>query len=123
MGQQEKTEISVGKYWETPDGSRRRIYIDEENAWRVLGWDFSFYNTGNISSAWVNGARISNTEGHNLIQGFRLSSLYFDLADRKFHWKQTYNRDFTRDDVVTLVTKIRDEINKMAAKYTTGGES
>ena len=115
--------MEIGKYWETPDGSKRRIYIQEEAAWEILGWDFGFYNTGNVSSASVNGEHVSNTSAHNMIQGLRQSSLYYDLADGKFHWKQTYNRDFDRDDVVALIGAIRDSISKMAVEYVAGGVS
>lgn len=111
----------VGKYWETPDGAKRRIYINEEGAYEALGWKFSFYNTGNVCSASVNGETISNASARNLINGLRSSSLYYDLGDGKFHWKQTYNRDFIRDDIVNLIAAVRDNVTKMAAEHMAAG--
>ena len=112
---------TIGKFWQTSDGSRRRIYIAEEAAWRALEWDFSFYNTGNVSSASVGGEYISNTEARNMIHGLRDSSLYYDLADRKFHWKKTYNRDFTRDEIVALIDAIREQVKTFASEHLAAG--
>lgn len=105
----------IGRYWQTPDGSRRRIYIDEAAAWEALGWTFYFYGTGNLAGAFVNGEPISNCRGKNLLCGLRSAGIYYDCADGKFHWGGSYNRDFTRENVLALINTLKPAILTMAA--------
>ncbi|PHM23010.1 hypothetical protein [Xenorhabdus ehlersii] len=51
--------------WE--NHGHRRIYINIERFGEVFGLELSWYKTGNISSARLNGERISNSRAYQLI--------------------------------------------------------
>ena len=66
-----------GKLWEK--GTMRRVYFNAQ-AW---GLEVNHYNTGNISSATINGQGISNAEGYRC----QNVKIWYDLSDGKFHTK------------------------------------
>ncbi|KMJ46699.1 hypothetical protein AB204_02465 [Xenorhabdus khoisanae] len=66
MNNTEKKLLSMGfKAWER--NGHRRIYINIERFEEVFGLKVSFYKTGNISSAKLNGEKISNSKACELI--------------------------------------------------------
>ena len=65
-------QTETGQLWEKYN--KRRIYIQIEKA---LGMDVYYYNTGNISSASINGRGISNTKAEKILTG----KCYIDLND------------------------------------------
>ncbi len=48
----------VGNRWQKYD--KDRVYFDVEDVLHWLGYRWSYYNTGNVSSASLNGEKISN---------------------------------------------------------------
>lgn len=57
----EQAEQLGGKLWEK--GGMRRFYLN----WpELIGLDVSYYNTGNISRARLNGERITNSEAYRM---------------------------------------------------------
>lgn len=73
----------LGNYWQTSDGSKRRIYFNDLA--QYIGLDCGFYGTGNVSSATLNGEKISNTKATAMLSQFNSGKLWFDLSDDKFH--------------------------------------
>ena len=64
--------MNVGSLWEKY--GKRRVYIKIEEA---LDIDVHYYNTGNISSACMNGETISNSKAREILSG----KCYIDLND------------------------------------------
>ena len=81
-----------GKLWEK--GSMKRIYFNA-SAW---GLEVNHYNTGNISSATINGERISNSEAARCEN----VKIWYDLQDGKFYTK---NMDSLHNDARIAIEK------------------
>ena len=64
--------MNAGKIWEKY--GKRRVYIQIETA---LNIDVQYYNTGNISSASMNGEGISNSKAQKILSG----KCFIDLND------------------------------------------
>lgn len=56
-------------------GSMDRLYINAT----LLGLELEYYKTGNISSAYLNGERISNSRGYE----YKAAKTYIDIATGK----------------------------------------
>ena len=78
-------EENGGKLWEKAD--KRRVYFDTGIIARALGYDWSKYKSGQVSSASLNGERISNSEMRRVLDGLAYSKFWYDLTDDKFHWR------------------------------------
>lgn len=63
------------KRWQK--GDKDRLYIDATQ----LGLECNYYNTGNISMAWFNGERISNSQGGRL----KSAKTYIDVNTGKLY--------------------------------------
>ena len=59
---------------------KARIYINTEKMGEVFGLEINLYNTGNISSARLNGEKISNSRACKMIQ----NKIYFDIESQIF---------------------------------------
>lgn len=84
-----------GRLWEK--GSMRRIYFNDLEQW--MGLTINRYNTGNISSARVNGERISNSQARRMLNA--IDKLWFDLDDNQFYF-QAADHDLANDVVSTI---------------------
>lgn len=103
-----ETMVAIGgSRWTKNDMDR--VYI---NNWaRFIGLEVSTYNTGNISSATLDGERISNSEAGRLLG--MVEKVYFDVTDGSVHvkWGWGEARSMDRDDVKYAITiGIRNEI-------------
>lgn len=67
--------MAAGKEWKSDDGRHHRVYFDAEARMNAIGAVVSFYKTGNISSASLNGKKISNTKARKMEDG----SLFYDV--------------------------------------------
>lgn len=66
MTNTEKKLVDMGlRVWAR--GGMRRIYINPWDFGKVFGLDLSFYKTGNIRSAFLNGEKISNSRADKLL--------------------------------------------------------
>ncbi|WP_406850133.1 hypothetical protein [Chromobacterium phragmitis] len=95
-----------GKLWEKAD--MRRVYFNdlEELFCAATGLRVGRYNTGNISSASINGQSISNCEARRMLRDIcGTSKLWFDAADGKFH-----SRDMGRDALVVIANYLRASV-------------
>lgn len=92
-----------GKVWEKP--GMRRIYFSPK---LVFSMDVNFYGSGNVSSASVNGVRISNSEAARILD----SKIWYDLSDNKFHTKNTdrlcqYSAEVSSEFIASMKAKIQ----------------
>jgi|SRR3989304_1750650 len=71
-----------GNYWEK--GSMQRVYFNAEAILKLAGYEYTTYNTGNISSARLNGEGISNSEMRRVTSVLNLGKFYFDVTTSKF---------------------------------------
>jgi hypothetical protein len=71
----------LGKEWESADGSKHRIYVDDLA--QFVGLKVSYYNSGNINAATLDGQTISNSQAKQIISN--LGKVWYDFADDKFH--------------------------------------
>lgn len=57
-----------GSEWRSRDGSKYRVYFDVR-AWApLIGLDVSYYNTGHISGATLDGEIVSNSRAGRIMQ-------------------------------------------------------
>ena len=73
----------LGRTWVSPDGSKRRIYFAETLLADLIGFRYTTYKTGNISSASLQGAKLSNGKADTLRQALRGSTAYFDCVTQQ----------------------------------------
>lgn len=96
-----------GKEWKK-DG-RHNIYFN--NLREHIGLQLSFYNTGNISSARLNGEIISNSQAKEICTSLDFGKLWFDVKENSFHYSGIRNnRTFSAQEMFeAIVIKITDE--------------
>jgi len=80
-----------GKLWEKH--GYRRIYFNNLPA--LYGLEYDTYNTGNISAAWVDGERVSNSEGRRILSRLAFAKVWYDV-DGEFHGKGIEKSDFQK---------------------------
>ncbi len=71
---------SIGKEWIKED--MHRIYIN--NLETIYGLQTTSYKTGNISSATLNGEKISNSRARQLSCDLSCAKIYYDVKTGKF---------------------------------------
>lgn len=81
-----------GNLWEK--NGMRRVYFDSETVLARAGFSVDRYNTGNICSAELKGAKISNSEARRIEGCFSAKKFWFDLTDQKFHTKDSSGTGF-----------------------------
>ena len=74
----------------TKKGSNGKVYDRIYFNAKDLGMEVSYYRSGNISSAAVDGESISNCEARRIMG----SKAYFDLTDNTLHMDSTMERHF-----------------------------
>ena len=79
QGQIEKIK-GLGSEWQK--GNQHRVYFN--NLGYYYGIRTERYNSGNVSSAELDGERISNSQAKRLLSTLAYSKLWFDVADQKF---------------------------------------
>lgn len=84
-----------GKLWEK--GSMRRVYFND--AHELIGLQYNTYGTGSISSATLNGEKISNSECKRILN--RIGKIYFDLTDNKI--RGTYTEPSMLDEIAGII--------------------
>lgn len=72
-----------GAEWKKAD--KHRIYFNNLDAW--VGLDCAYYNTGNISSARLNGDSISNSQARRIMSRLSDMKIWWDVATAKFWFK------------------------------------
>lgn len=88
-----------GNRWQR--GDKDRVYFNDIDD--LMGLEISRYNTGNISSAAVDGHGISNSEGYRLLSA--VYKVYFDNTDRKVYiqWGHAQPRTMGREEMAERI--------------------
>jgi len=71
-----------GKHWQSGDKSKERVYLSNALLEKLIGLKTDRYGTGNISSASLQGEKISNSRAREIISGFGQNP-YYDLREKK----------------------------------------
>jgi hypothetical protein len=95
----EKMKKIGGKEWKV--GDYHRIYFN--NLINIFGLECALYNTGNISSASINGKTISNTKAKEIITCLEFGKVWFDVNDGEFHFKIFGCREYTGDEIGKII--------------------
>lgn len=90
-----------GKLWEK--GNMRRVYFNDLAEW--YGLDCSYYNSGNISSARLDGEPISNSQARRIAGELAMAKFWYDLCEGTF-----YGRGLDADDIDLLAARIRERV-------------
>ena len=72
----------VGSRWQK--GGNDRIYFNQEFIFKAIGLRMSFYKSGNVSSASLNGEEISNGEAKRIWGRINDSKIWYDVLEGKF---------------------------------------
>ena len=98
-----------GKLWEktTERDELRRVYFNSETIADAIGLDVSYYNTGNVSGATLDGGRISNFEARRILGGLT-GKFFYDYADGKFHWTSSDYEGYVSGFAKILRQKLND---------------
>lgn len=94
----------IGNEWQK--AGKHRIYFNDLPS--RLGLRTWHYNTGNISSAELDGERISNSQAKKLLSRLAGAKLWFDMADEKFHGCGLSDEEFGH-----IVESIKSESEQM----------
>lgn len=79
-------------------GNMDRLYINATH----LGLELTYYKTGNISSAYMNGERISNAQGYR----YKAAKTYIDIQTGEVH----SDRDDLKEAAQELLNSVDDTI-------------
>lgn len=79
-----------GNHWEKH--GKNRVYFNAIELAKLLGYDWSNYKTGNISSSFKCGERISNSQMRRVLDDLNCK-LYYDLDDGLFHYASSVGCD------------------------------
>lgn len=74
-----------GNEWKA--GEKHRVYFDRETLHRLAGLEIELYNTGNVSSAKLNGKKISNSRANHLMMD-KFGKFWFDVISGNFQYQQ-----------------------------------
>ena len=94
-----------------------RIYFNAEKL--LPDFEVNFYNTGNISSAYLNGEKVSNTRARSLLTSLQMSKFYYDIARRKFVLKISTNRLLDPETILEqlIATMLDAKDNEQTKEY------
>jgi hypothetical protein len=77
-----------------------RIYFNIDMMVPLYGLELSFYGTGNVSSAKLNGEKISNSEATRLLRKLD-SKIHYDVIDKK--WRASGTGAEFLSEIVTVI--------------------
>lgn len=80
-----------------------RLYLNNAGL-KIAGLEISRYNTGNVSSAKLNGEKVSNTKGRNMAS--IVERAYIDLTSGKLHCTQAKDDD-VQEAVIALENNLK----------------
>jgi len=90
-----------GKEWQK--NGKHRVYFNDLEG--LAGLECSHYNTGNISSARLNGERISNSSARKIGQALCSAKIWYDVADQEFHYSTYGGETIAREIIAEIVRR------------------
>lgn len=106
-----------GKYWESSNGTKKRIYLnDRDTMMELIGLEVQFFKTGNPYAAWLDGEQISNSIARDYLYQMR-ENIYVDCDTLNVDaGGYGYKGDISliRGRLEKAVKKLADEAKKTA---------
>lgn len=90
-----------GKKWSK--NGKERVYLDDSLIAKLIGLKYSTYSNGNISSASIQGEKISNSDARSYVQSIMRMKLFYDLKEGKFNFN---GGEFEKE----IVKKIKEKL-------------
>ena len=81
----QKLEKAGGKEWESDDGRYHRVYFDDLPGW--YGLQAERYGTGNISSAKLDGQKISNSQARKIESALYGGKVWYNVKTGEYESK------------------------------------
>jgi len=97
---------AIGNEWHK--GNYHRVYFN--NLSELYGIKTNRYNSGNISSATLDGEKISNSAAKRILGRLACVKIWFDLTDNEFHCKDRYG-ELHDGDFEKIIHEIEERIN------------
>ncbi|WP_431935763.1 helix-turn-helix domain-containing protein [Micromonospora sp. RP3T] len=101
----EQIETIGGKPWSSGDGRINRVYINPGLFARLMGLEVSYYNTGNIRHAEINGEHISNAEAGRILA----SKVYLEAGKLHIRTDSRWHEDDILAAIATEVERTTTE--------------
>lgn len=105
----------IGSRWQK--GNMDRIYVNDLADW--YGLRYSTYNTGNISSATLNGEKVSNSQARRIADDLNFIKLWYDVPTGQWMTKTlvTVNNveSYTRPIIAAIQARVAEEIANAAS--------
>lgn len=89
-----------GKRWQKRE--HNRIYLESAILSKAIGLEAETYKTGNISSATLNGEKISNSQAGKIYGALGSANLYYDCNKDEFFWRMPVNEEYIKMAIKTL---------------------
>lgn len=100
--------------WVHPGTGEARVYINNLSA--LYGLRTSHYNTGNISSATLNGEKISNREAERILRHMSSAKLWLGGDGRLMH------KGLSEQECVIILAALREQIKTARAEEAAAGQ-
>lgn len=97
-----------GSLWE--NYGKSRIYFNGPEIAESQGLSWSNYNSGNISSASLNGDKVSNSECKRILGGFQWVKVWYDVASGKFYQKGDPGYETTQEMIDQFIADAKEAI-------------
>ena len=94
----EALEALGGKRW--TKNAMDRVYFNGEVNAKMIGFSYSSYKTGNVSSASLRGESISNNRASSIRTSIFCCKCWFDLNDQAFHIDNYFKCDVPSQDIL-----------------------
>ena len=103
----EQLQAAGGQLWEK--NQMRRVYFN--NLADIFGLECSYYKTGNISSASVDGEVIANGRANEIAGSLSYGKIWYDLSDSKWHYKIQGNRTYSAEKMAEkIIARLKAKI-------------
>jgi len=70
-----------GSEWEAY--GKHRVYFNKEVLLSLYGLTYTTYKSGSVSSAKIDGEKISNSHAQDIVDAFRMGKAYYDVKADK----------------------------------------
>lgn len=102
-----KALVKIGSEWKK--GAMHRVYFNDLHLW--YGLEFETYNSGNISSATLNGDEISNGRACNIISTLASAKVWYDVEQARF-----FGRDIDNVYLKPIVAAIKARVEALVVE-------
>ena len=103
---------TLGREWRTADGTHQRVYFT--NLYGLYELEVERYGSGNVSSAKLDGMKITNTAARHVCTCLDFATVYYDVVAGTYGSTGLVNSQF-----IKIVAAIQALIKKEEASYLT----